>query len=83
MGRTQEGYRYQPVRFVDHLKVRCKTVSVVTGPPESQLEGRWAKRQAERDRIDLLISQGMTHALIAKRMHIGLATVTRRLSLME
>ena len=34
VGRTQEGYRYQPVRFVDHMKVKCKTVSVVTGPPE-------------------------------------------------
>jgi DNA invertase Pin-like site-specific DNA recombinase len=68
---------------VDDLKVRCKTVSLTGGPPESGLEGRRAKVQAQRDQIDLLLTQGLTHAQIARRMHIGLATVTRRLSLME
>lgn len=48
VGRTQEGYRYQPVRFVDHMKVMCRTVCVVAGPPEIHTPQRAVVNRRER-----------------------------------
>ena len=80
VGRTQEGYRYQPVRFVDHMKVRCKTVSVVDGPPEApEVTGKKAKMQEERERIDALLAQGCTQPEVARKLHVSLRTVANRI----
>lgn len=80
VGRTASGYRYQPVRFVDKMQVECKTVSVVNGPPEApKVTGKRAKMQAEKERIENLLTQGMTEAEVARKLHVSLRTVANRL----
>ena len=88
VGRTPDGYRYQPVRFKDKLKVRSKTVSVVVGPPEpdsptmvdkmAELQERRDNTRVERrEEVQRLKAQGYTQTEVAAIMGCGLRTVQR------
>ena len=86
VGRTQEGYRYQPVRFVDHMKVKCKTVSVVTGPPEppepweNPSEVARAAKRLETQRFAAELTEaGLSQAQIASEVGVSERTVRRLL----
>ena len=83
VGRTPDGYRYQPVRFTDHLKVRSKTVSVVVGPPEPDpphrpAHGKGSARTEDDNReIARLCALGLTQEQIAKETGWGKNTIQR------
>ncbi len=81
VGRTPEGYRYQPVNFTDRLKVGCKTISLVMAPPEApKLTGKQVKMKEEKESIEKLLSQGLTQAQVAKRLRMSPRTVWSRIS---
>jgi predicted DNA-binding protein (UPF0251 family) len=81
VGRTPEGYRYQPVNFRDRLKVGCKTISLVMAPPEApKLTGKQVKMKEEKESIEKLLSQGLTQAQVAKRLRMSPRTVWSRIS---
>ena len=82
VGRTPEGYRYQPVRFVDHLKVRVKTVSVVEdppSPPERKIVLRPTKgtrlTEEERERVRELHHQGVRRDEIATALRRSVRSI--------
>jgi hypothetical protein len=81
-----QGVRFQPVRFKDPLKVRCKTVSVVTGPPEPPpphrpVQGRGSARtEADRWEIARLCALGLTQKQIVKETGWSKNTIQRAYS---
>ncbi len=81
VGKTPAGYSYQPVTFRDPLKVRCKTVSVVVGPPEPDpphrpSHGKGSARTEEDNReIARLCALGLTQEQIARETGWGKRTV--------
>lgn len=86
VGRTDAGYFYQPVRFKDHLRVRCKTRVVVEGPPEPPpphrpAQGKGSARTAEDNReIARLCALGLTQEQIERETGWGRNTIQRAYS---
>lgn len=78
----------QRVRFVDDLKVRCKTISIVTGPPEPMEEtspevARRVRRLEAQKFATELTEKGLTQSEVATEMGVTDRTVRRLLRASE